>query len=111
MTYDERLAGRVREHVRDEPGVTERRMFGGLAFLVGGHLAVSASGRGGLLLRVDPDRTDDLLAEPVTSPFVMRGREMAGWLHVDLDGEAPEPQLARWVGTGIAYARTLPPKA
>lgn len=110
MAYDVDLAERLREILACEPGIDERRMFGGLAFLVGGHLAVSASGRGGLLLRVDPARTDELVADPATSRFVMRGREMDGWLHVAVDGDASDDELGRWVEHGVRYARSLPPK-
>lgn len=110
MTYDEDLADRLREVVAAEPGLTEQRMFGGLAFLLDGHLAVSASGRGGLLLRVDPAETESLLAPPHVGPFVMRGREMAGWLRVDAAAVGTDEELRRWVRRGVAYARSLPPK-
>ena len=110
MAYDERLADRLREIVAGEPGVTERKMFGGLAFLVSGHLAVSASSQGGLLLRVDPERTEELLADPHAEPFVMRGREMGGWLRVDPAGLGSDADLGRWADLGLAYARSLPPK-
>jgi TfoX/Sxy family transcriptional regulator of competence genes len=110
MAYDERLADRLREIVAGEPGVTEKKMFGGLAFLVSGHLAVSASSQGGLLLRVDPERTEELLADPHAEPFVMRGREMGGWLRVDPAGLGSDADLERWADLGLAYARSLPPK-
>jgi hypothetical protein len=110
VSYDEKLADRVREHVRAEPGLSEKRMFGGLAFMINGNLAVSASGQGGLLLRVDPAQTEDLVADPVAARFVMRGREMDGWLRIDVDATMPEAELERWVGRGVAYARSLPPK-
>ena len=110
MAYDERLAARVRELVEGEPGLSEKRMFGGNAFLVHGHLAVSASSRGGLLLRVDPAEGEALLADPRAEPFVMRGREMAGWLHVLVDATVDEDELERWVTRGVRYARSLPPK-
>jgi len=110
MAYDEDLANRIRELVSTEEGVTEMRMFGGLAFLIGGHMAVSASGQGGLLLRVDPDATDDLLGDAHAQLFEMRGRAMKGWLRVDPQGVRSERQLARWVAHGVAYARSLPPK-
>ncbi len=86
-------------------------MFGGLAFLIGGHMAVSASGQGGLLLRCDPAETDGLLAKPHASPFVMRGRAMEGWLRVEPEGVGTKRQLERWVARGVAYARSLPPKS
>jgi hypothetical protein len=110
MAYDEALAARIREAVRGEPGVTEKAMFGGLAFLVGGHLAVSASGQGGMLLRCDPAQTETLLAEPDVGRFEMRGREMDGWLRVDDEAVRSDADLDRWVGLGVAYARSLPPK-
>jgi TfoX/Sxy family transcriptional regulator of competence genes len=85
-------------------------MFGGLAFLIGGNMAVSASGQGGLLLRVDPAKTQDLSRRPHAHPFVMRGREMDGWLRVDDEALGTKRQLERWVKLGVSYARSLPPK-
>jgi hypothetical protein len=111
MTYDAALADRVRELVLGEPGLSEKRMFGGLAFMINGNLAVSASSKGGLLLRVDPAQTDTLVADPAAERFVMRGREMDGWLHVDVGAEVAEAELERWVTTGVGYARSLPAKA
>ena len=110
MAYDEELANRLRELVQGEDGVTEQRMFGGLAFLINGNMAVSASGQGGLLLRVDPAETDELAADPNARRFEMRGREMDGWLRVDTDGMSSDRQLEQWVARGVAYARSLPPK-
>ena len=110
VAYDEDLADRIRELLVAEPGIVEQRMFGGLAFLVGGHLAVAASGQGGLMVRVDPDETDALLAEEHARPFEMRGRAMAGWLRVDDDGVRTKRQLEPWVRRGVTYARSLPPK-
>lgn len=110
MAYDEHLADRVRELVAGEPGVTEKKMFGGLAFLIGGNMSVSVSGQGGLLLRVDPEQTDALLAKPHAHPFEMRGRTMDGWLRVDADGVKTKSQLERWVRRGVAYARSRPAK-
>jgi TfoX/Sxy family transcriptional regulator of competence genes len=110
VAYDEELANRIRELVAAEQGVTEKRMFGGLAFLINGHMSVSASGRGGLLLRVDPDRTDELLGKPHAFPFEMRGREMQGWLRVAPEGLKTKRQLERWVARGVSYARSLPAK-
>jgi TfoX/Sxy family transcriptional regulator of competence genes len=110
VAYDEHLADRIREIVAAEPGLTEKKMFGGLAFLINGHMAVSASGRGGLLLHVDDDETEALLAKPHAQPFEMRGREMRGWLRVEADGVKTKRQLERWVGRGVAYASALPPK-
>lgn len=110
MAYDEKLADRVRALVEDEEGLTEKRMFGGLAFLINGHMAVSASSKGGLLLRCDPAETDTLVDPPHVGRFEMRGREMDGWLRVDSDHVADDARLRRWVGLGVAYARLLPPK-
>ena len=110
MAYDEDLANRIREALAGEQGVTEQRMFGGLAFLIGGHMAVAASGQGGLMLRVDPDEHDALLAEPHAQPFEMRGRQMAGWLRVEDAGVRAQGDLELWVRRGVAYARSLPPK-
>lgn len=110
MAYDETLAALLREELAGEPGLTEQRMFGGLAFLLGGHLAVAASGQGGLMVRCDPDETDELLNEPHAVPFQMRGRPMRGWLRVG-DGGLDDESLARWVSVGRDHARSLPPKA
>jgi TfoX/Sxy family transcriptional regulator of competence genes len=110
MAYDEDLANRIRELVLTEDGVTEQHMFGGLAFLIDGNMSVTASGRGGLMLRVDPGETDALLRKPHARPFEMRGRVMQGWLRVDAEGLQTKRQLARWVARGIAYARSLPRK-
>jgi TfoX/Sxy family transcriptional regulator of competence genes len=110
MPYDEDLASRIRELVAGEPDVTEQRMFGGLAFLVGGNMSVAASGQGGLMVRIDPEDTDALLAKPRARPFEMRGREMQGWLRVDPEGLRTKRQLAPWVTRGLAYARSLPAK-
>jgi TfoX/Sxy family transcriptional regulator of competence genes len=111
MAYDEDLADRIREVLAAEPGVTEKKMFGGLAFLVGGHMAVAASGQGGLMVRVDPAQTDDLAEQPHAGPFVMRGRPMQGWLRVDAEGVTTTQQLEPWVQRGLAYVRSLPPKS
>jgi TfoX/Sxy family transcriptional regulator of competence genes len=110
MAHDEDLANRIRELVAMEDGVSEQRMFGGLAFLIDGNMSVSASGRGGMLLRVDPAETDALLDRQHASPFEMRGREMQGWLRVDAAGLRTKRQLAGWVARGVAYARSLPSK-
>jgi hypothetical protein len=110
MAYDEDLANRIRELIAAEPGVVEQKMFGGLAFLIGGHMSVSASGRGGLLLRVPPEETGTLLAKPHAGPFEMRGRTMDGWLRIDPEGVRTKRQLEPWVKRGVAYARSLPPK-
>jgi TfoX/Sxy family transcriptional regulator of competence genes len=110
MAYDEDLANRIRELLAEEPGVTEKKMFGGLAFLIGGNMAVSASGKGGLLLHVKPESTEALLQKPHTQPFEMRGRSMAGWLRVSAEGVKSKQQLQRWVARGVDYAKSLPPK-
>lgn len=106
MAYDEELAERIRGLVAGEPGLTEKSMFGGLAFLVAGNMAVAASGQGGLLVRVDPEESEALVASTDARPMEMRGREMAGWLRVD----PPDDELAGWVERGVAFARSLPPK-
>src|SRR5215218_2649983 len=110
MAYDEDLANRIRELVAGESGVTEMRMFGGLAFLVGGNMAVAASGQGGLMVRVDPADTEALMEEPHARPFEMRGRAMDGWLRVGAEGVVTKGALEPWVNRGVAYARSLPPK-
>jgi TfoX/Sxy family transcriptional regulator of competence genes len=110
MAYDEQLADRLRDLVADQPGLSERKMFGGLAFLVNGNMAVSASSQGGLLLRVDPGETGALVAEPHAAPFEMRGREMNGWLRIDPAGLESDDDLGRWVDVGLTYARSLPAK-
>jgi TfoX/Sxy family transcriptional regulator of competence genes len=110
VAYDEDLANRIRELLADEPAVTEKKMFGGLAFLVGGNMAVAASGQGGLMVRVDPAQTEALLAKPHAAPMVMRGREMAGWLRVAAEGARTKRQLEPWVKRGVGYARSLPAK-
>jgi TfoX/Sxy family transcriptional regulator of competence genes len=108
MAYDVELSDRVRDLVESEPGLTEKRMFGGLAFLVGGTMAVAASSKGGLLVRVDPVQTDDLVDEPHVGRFEMRGRAMNGWLRVDAEAVQDDDDLERWVRRGVAYARSLP---
>jgi hypothetical protein len=110
MAYDDALARRLRELLRAEADVTERRMFGGLAFLLGGHLCVAASGQGGLLARVAPEQADALLAADHVAPMEMRGRPMEGWIRVAPDGVRTGRQLAAWVRRSVGYVRTLPPK-
>lgn len=110
MAYDVELADRLREFLADEPGIVEKKMFGGLAFLIGGHLSVTAAGRGGLMLRVDPVQTDTLLADRRAQRVVMRGREMDGWLTVAVDAATADDDLGRWVELGVSYARSLPPR-
>jgi TfoX/Sxy family transcriptional regulator of competence genes len=106
VAYDEELAARIRDLVGGEPGLTEKKMFGGLAFLIGGNMAVAASGQGGLLVRVDPAESDELVASTDARPMEMRGREMAGWLRVD----PADDELASWVERGVSFARSLPSK-
>lgn len=110
MAYDEQLADRVRQAVQGQQGLTEQRMFGGLAFLINGNLAVAASGQGGLLLRVDPVRSSELLDPPLVRRFEMRGRELAGWLRIDTEALTGEAEFRHWVETGACYARSLPAK-
>jgi TfoX/Sxy family transcriptional regulator of competence genes len=110
MAYDDDLADRIRAVVQDEPALSERKMFGGLAFLVGGNLAVAASGQGGLMLRVDPADTDALVDDVHVRRMEMRGRAMNGWLRVDDAAVTTDEELGRWVAHGVGYACTLPPK-
>jgi hypothetical protein len=110
MPYDEDLANRIRELLATESGVTERKMFGGLAFLIGGHMSVAASGQGGLMVRVDPQETESFKAKPHAGAFEMRGRAVEGWLRVAPAGVRTKRQLEPWVERGVAYARSLPPK-
>ncbi len=107
MAYDEDLAQRIRELLADEPDVAEKRMFGGLSFLVGGRMSVGASGRGGLMLRCDPDDTDALVADPHAHPFEMKGKEMRGWLRVDAEGAETQEALEAWVWPAVGFARSL----
>jgi TfoX/Sxy family transcriptional regulator of competence genes len=110
VAYDEALAERIRRLVAGEPNVTEKKMFGGLAFLVGGNMAIAASGQGGVLVRCDPAQSDDLVAKTDASLMEMRGREMQGWLRVDDEHVRTKRQLEKWVEIGSAYARSLPAK-
>ena len=110
MAYDEDLANRIRELVGGESDLSEKKMFGGLAFLIGGNMAVAASGQGGLMVRVEPEETGALLEKPHARAFEMRGREMQGWLRVDDEGLKTKRQLEPWVRRGVAYARSLPAK-
>ena len=110
MAYDEDLADRIRELVGDQQKLSEQKMFGGLAFLIGGNMAVAASGQGGLLVRVDPAQGEKLVASGPAEPMEMRGREMTGWLRIPTDAVRTKRQLARWVEVGTAYAASLPPK-
>jgi hypothetical protein len=110
MAYDEQLAERIRDLVGDEPGLTEQKMFGGLAFLIGGNMAIAASGQGGILVRTDPDASDDLVGSTDAYLMEMRGKQMRGWLRVDTEQVSTEPELAKWVELGTSYARSLPAK-
>src|SRR4051794_15264974 len=110
MAYDADLADRIRELIGAEPGVTEKRMFGGLAFLVGGNMAVTASGQGGVLVRVDPAEAEKLIATSHAHAAIMGGRRMRGWLRVDAGDVRTKRQLERWVKIGATFARTLPAK-
>src|SRR3954453_3116591 len=110
MAYDEELAERIRAVVAREDGLSEKRMFGGLAFLINGNMALSASGRGGLMLRCDPAASDDLVGQPHVERMVMRGREMDGWLRVDTAALEAETDLRHWVSVGVDYAKSLPAK-
>lgn len=107
MAFDEELAERVRELLRDEPDVKEKRMFGGMGFLLGGNLAVAASGQGGLLVRVDPDDLEDLTAERGASAMQMRGRDVAGWVRVESQALEARGDLERWVKVGVGRVRGL----
>jgi TfoX/Sxy family transcriptional regulator of competence genes len=110
MAYDEELAARIRDLVSGQAGLTEQKMFGGLGFLVGGNMAVAASGQGGILVRVDPEQSDTLVATTAAHTMEMRGREMRGWLRVDAADVSTKRELSRWVERGTTYARSLPPK-
>jgi TfoX/Sxy family transcriptional regulator of competence genes len=110
MAYDEDFADHIRELLAGDLAITEKRMFGGLAFLVDGNMAVAASGQGGLMVRVDPADTEALLSRPHVRPLEMRGREMQGWLRVDAAGVRTKRHLEPWVRRGVGYARSLPPK-
>jgi TfoX/Sxy family transcriptional regulator of competence genes len=111
VAYDEGLADRIRELVGGEKGLTEQKMFGGLAFLIGGNMAVAASGQGGILVRVDPGQSDKLVSTTKAEPMVMRGKAMDGWLRVDAKDVREKRQLTAWVKRGVTYARSLPAKS
>ena len=110
MAYDEELADRIRELVGSESDLTEQKMFGGLAFLIGGNMAVAASGQGGILVRVDPAESDTLVGTMNARLMEMRGRRMQGWLRVAAEDVRTKRQLAKWVKLGTTYARSLPAK-
>ena len=111
MAYDEALAARVRDRIGAAPDLTERKMFGGLAFLIGGHMAVAASGQGGIMVRVDPDESDALVSGTPAHPMEMRGKPMPGWLRVATADVGSDAALGEWVERGVTYARSLPPKS
>ena len=110
MAYDEELADRIRVLLGDRAGLTEKKMFGGLGFMIGGNMAIAASGQGGILVRVDPEESGELVATTSAEPMEMRGRQMAGWLRVDTADVADDGALAEWVERGAAYAASLPAK-
>ena len=110
MAYDEELADRIRELLGGEADLTEKKMFGGLAFLIGGNMAIAASGQGGLLVRVDPAQSETLVERTNARFMEMRGRRMRGWLRVDSDEVRTKRQLAKWVERGARYASSLPAK-
>jgi TfoX/Sxy family transcriptional regulator of competence genes len=109
MAYDGELADRLRALLEGEEHLTEKRMFGGLAFLLDGHMALAANSRGELMVRIHPSRADDLLARPGVRPMVMRGKPMSGWLDVDAT-TIDDATLQGWVDEGVSYVRSLPPK-
>jgi hypothetical protein len=109
VAYDDDLADRLRLLLIGH-GLTEKKMFGALAFLLHGHMAVAVSGQGGIMVRVAPEQTDVLLHEPGTQPFEMRGRPMRGWLRVATPALHDDAVLRGWAERGLAYVRTLPPK-
>ena len=110
MAYDEDLANRIRALLAGEKSITEKKMFGGLAFLMSGNMCVSASGRGGLLVRIEPDDTGEATSRPHAAVMKMRGRSMPGWIFVAPEGVNGSRELAAWVKRGVTFARTLPPK-
>jgi TfoX/Sxy family transcriptional regulator of competence genes len=110
MAYDDELAGRIRALLGDRAALTEKKMFGGLAFLIGGNMAIAASGQGGILVRVDPEESETLVATTPAEPMEMRGRSMAGWLRVESADVAEDAALNEWVERGTAFASSLPSK-
>jgi TfoX/Sxy family transcriptional regulator of competence genes len=110
MAYDEELADRMRQLLVGEPDLTERKMFGGLAFLIGGNMAVAASGQGGMLVRVDPDESDTLIETTTARVMEMRGRPMRGWLRIDAEDVRTKRELKKWVDRGTTYTQSLPAK-
>ena len=110
MAYDENLAERIRSLALDEPDMTEKKMFGGLGFILDGNMAFAASSTGGLMVRIPPDDVDRLTAQPGVERFEMKGRTMNGWLHIDPAQLTEDQQLSKWMEIGIDFASTLPPK-
>jgi TfoX N-terminal domain len=110
VAYNEDLAERIRALMGAEESLAEKKMFGGLAFLIGGNMAIAASGEGGILVRVNPQETDRLISTSQARIAEMRGRRMDGWLRVATEDVRTTPQLAKWVTIGTTYARSLPPK-
>lgn len=110
MAYDEHLAERIRALLGVESGVQEKEMFGSLGFLIGGNVAIAASGQGGVLVRVAPDQADDIVTTSKAEPAIMRGRPLAGWLRVAAEHVSTTRELERWVNLGAARARALPAK-
>jgi TfoX/Sxy family transcriptional regulator of competence genes len=110
VAYDEKLADRMRELLRSEADLSEKKMFGGLAFLIGGNMAIAASGQGGVLVRADPAQSDNVVATTNARLMEMRGRRMQGWLRVDPEDVRTKSELAKWVELGTTYARSLPTK-
>ena len=110
MAYDENLANRIRELIASEDGYTEQKMFGGIGFMIDGHMAVGVSGEGGLMIHCSKEETEALLAKPGTRPFETRGREIKGWLRVDAESVSAKRALEPWAMQSVAFARALPPK-
>jgi TfoX/Sxy family transcriptional regulator of competence genes len=110
VAYDQELAGRIRRLIANAPDLTEKQMFGGLAFLIGGNMAIAASNQGGAMVRVDPQQSDALVATTTARLVQMRGRPMPGWLQISSDDLLTDDQLTPWVARGTEYARSLPPK-
>jgi hypothetical protein len=111
MAYDEALAGRIRDLIGPDPELTEKRMFGGLAFLLGGHMTAAASRDGGMMLRIDPEHADDLVAVDGVSRMVMNGREMDGWLRVAEPVIATDEALRTWLAHGVTFVKAMPPRS
>jgi len=111
MAYDENLAERIRELIGSEPGLSERKMFGGLTFLINGHMTIAASGQGGLLVRTDPVKTNELESMPEAEVMVMRGRPMPGWLRISSENVSEDDDLKKWVEISSKYTSSLPPKS